>query len=116
MTRTPANDWTPWYVELIENKVKCRIYGDIFTKRNGRMLSHLGYIRSNGVRENNVKLCKNIKPDMVQAFCGYSGVAQLHRNLQNCSIFKVVRKVKNQCARVVRAPQCTNLVVLSRTL
>jgi hypothetical protein len=40
----------------------------------------------------------------------------LHLNLQNRSIFKVVRKVKNQYARAVRAPQCTNLVVLPRTL
>jgi hypothetical protein len=40
----------------------------------------------------------------------------LHLNLQNCSIFTVVRKVKNQYARVVRAPQCTNLVMLPRTL
>jgi hypothetical protein len=40
----------------------------------------------------------------------------LHLNLQNLSIFKVVQKVKNRYARAVRAPQCTNLVVLPRTL
>jgi hypothetical protein len=40
----------------------------------------------------------------------------LHLNLQNRSIFKVVRKVKNQYARAVRAPQCTRLMVVLRTL
>jgi hypothetical protein len=38
------------------------------------------------------------------------------RNLRNRNIFKVVRKVKNQYARAVRALQCTHLVVLLRTL
>jgi hypothetical protein len=42
MTRGAINNWALWYVELTENKVKCRICGDIFTKKNGRMLSHLG--------------------------------------------------------------------------
>jgi hypothetical protein len=40
----------------------------------------------------------------------------LHLSLQNRSILKVVRKVKNQYARAVKALQCTNLVVLPRTL
>jgi hypothetical protein len=40
----------------------------------------------------------------------------LHLNLQNCSIFKVVRKVKNQYARAISASQCMNLVVLPKTL
>jgi hypothetical protein len=40
----------------------------------------------------------------------------LHRNLRNRNIFKVVRKVKNQYARAVRALQCTHLVVLLKTL
>jgi hypothetical protein len=49
MIRTTLSDWTPWYVEELDNnnnnmlhKVKCRICGDSFTKKNSRMLSHLG--------------------------------------------------------------------------
>jgi hypothetical protein len=36
------------------------------------MLSHLGYIPSIGARDSNVKLCKNVKPDVLHAFreCG----------------------------------------------
>jgi hypothetical protein len=113
MTRTPASDWTPWYVDLGDSRVRCRICRDDFTKKNGRMLSHLGYICSNGQRDNNVKLCKNMKPDVLCAFRGCGGVAL---NLQNRSIFKVVWKVKNQYARAVKAPQCTHLVVLLTTL
>jgi hypothetical protein len=75
MTRIPANDWTPWYVDLDDGRVRCRICGDNFTKKNGRMLSHLGYIRSNGERDNNVKLCKNMKPYVLRAFLGCGGVA-----------------------------------------
>jgi hypothetical protein len=36
------------------------------------MLSHLGYIPSTGARESNIKLCKNVKLDVLRA-CG--GVA-----------------------------------------
>jgi hypothetical protein len=38
-------------------------------------LSDLGYICSNGERDNNVKLCKNMKLDVARAFCGCGGVA-----------------------------------------
>jgi hypothetical protein len=82
MTRTTLSDWTPWYVEELDNnnknnlhKVKCRICGDTFTKKNSRMLSHLGYIRSTGERDNNVRLYKNMKPDVARAFRGCGGVA-----------------------------------------
>jgi hypothetical protein len=74
MTRTPASDWTPWYVDLGDGRVQCRICGDYFTKNNMRMLSHLGYIRSSGARDNNVKLCKNKKPDVLRAFRECGGV------------------------------------------
>jgi hypothetical protein len=75
MTRTIVSNWTLWYVEELNNKVKCRIYGDNFTKKNVRMLSHLGYICSTSERDNNVRLCKNMKPDVARAFCGCGGVA-----------------------------------------
>jgi hypothetical protein len=82
MTRTTLSDWIPWYVEEPDNnnnnmlhKVKCRICGDNFTKKNSSMLSHLGYIRNTSERDNNVRLCKNMKPDVACAFCKYSGVA-----------------------------------------
>ena len=39
------------------------------------MLSYLGYIPSIGARENNVKLCKNMKPDMLRVFHGCGGIA-----------------------------------------
>jgi hypothetical protein len=55
--------------------MKCRICGDIFTKKNARMLSHLRYIGSIGKRDNNVRLCKNMKPNVVCAFRGCVGVA-----------------------------------------
>ena len=83
------------------------------------MLSHLGYIPDTGVRDSNVKLCKNMKPDVLHAFHGCGGLAPsdlVYRNLQNCNIFKIVWKVKNQYAKVVRALQCTHLVVLLKTL
>jgi hypothetical protein len=39
------------------------------------MLSHLGYIPSTGARDSNVKLCKNLKPDVLRAFRGCGGLA-----------------------------------------
>jgi hypothetical protein len=39
------------------------------------MLNHLGYIPSTSVRDNNVKLCKNMKPDVLHAFRGCGGLA-----------------------------------------
>jgi hypothetical protein len=39
------------------------------------MLSHLGYIPSTGVRDSNVKLCKNVKPDVLRVFRECGGVA-----------------------------------------
>jgi hypothetical protein len=53
-------------------KVQCLVCGEDFTKKNLRMLSHLGYIPSTGARDSNVKLCKNVKPDVLRAFreCG----------------------------------------------
>jgi hypothetical protein len=39
------------------------------------MLSHLGYIPSTGIQNSNVKLCKNVKPDVLHAFRGCSGLA-----------------------------------------
>jgi hypothetical protein len=52
--------------------VQCLVCGEDFTKKNLRMLSHLGYIPSIGARDSNVKLCKNVKPDVLHAFreCG----------------------------------------------
>jgi hypothetical protein len=35
MMRTLVSDWTPWYVELGEDRMQCRICGDDFTKVNG---------------------------------------------------------------------------------
>jgi hypothetical protein len=76
MTRIPASNWTPWYVDLQNTrKVQCLVCGEDFTKKNSRMLSHLGYIPSTGARDNNVKLCKNVKPDVLRAFCECGGVA-----------------------------------------
>jgi hypothetical protein len=62
-------------VDLGDGRVQFRICGDAFTKKNTRMFIHLGYIRSSGARDNNVKLCKNMKPDVLCAFCGCGGVA-----------------------------------------
>ena len=39
------------------------------------MLSHLGYILDTGVRDINVKLCKNVKPDVLRAFRGCGDIA-----------------------------------------
>jgi hypothetical protein len=76
MMRVPASNWTPWYVDLQNTtKVQCLVCGEDFTKKNSRMLSHLGYIPSTGVRESNVILCKNVKPDVLRAFCECGGVA-----------------------------------------
>jgi hypothetical protein len=74
MTRIPASDWTPWYVDLGDDRMQCLICGDAFTKKNSRILSHLGYIPSSGARDNNVKLCKNMKPDVLHAFRGCGGL------------------------------------------
>jgi hypothetical protein len=75
MTRTPASDWTPWYVDIGDGRVRCRICRDDFIKKNGRMLSHLWYIRSSEERNNNVKLCKNMNPDVLRAFHGCGSLA-----------------------------------------
>jgi hypothetical protein len=39
------------------------------------MLSHLGYIPSTGAQDNNVKLCKNVKPDVLPTFRECGGIA-----------------------------------------
>jgi hypothetical protein len=75
MTRGTISNWTPWYVEEPENEVKCQICRNIFTKRNGRMLNYLGYIRSSGEKDNNVRLCRNMQPNVASAFCGCGSVA-----------------------------------------
>jgi hypothetical protein len=56
-------------------KVQCLVCGEDFTKKNSRMLSYLGYIPSTSARDSNVKLCKNVKPDVLRAFRECSGVA-----------------------------------------
>jgi hypothetical protein len=75
MTRTHVSNWTPWYVDL-QNTTKMQrlVCGEDFTKKNSRMLSHLGYIPSTGARDSNVKLCKNVKPDVLRAFCECGGI------------------------------------------
>jgi hypothetical protein len=78
MTKTPVSNWTPWYVDLPNpTKVQCPVCGEDFTKKNSRMLSHLGYIPSTGARDSNVKLYKNMKPDVLRAFRECGGVAPI---------------------------------------
>jgi hypothetical protein len=74
MTRILASDWIPWYVDLQNSRVQCLVYGEDFTKKNSRMLSHLGFIPSTGARDSNVKLCKNVKLDVLRAFRGCGGL------------------------------------------
>jgi hypothetical protein len=74
----PVSNWTPWYVDLPNpTKVQCLVCGEDFTKKNSRMLSHLGYILSISARDSNVKLCKNVKPDVLHAFRECGGVAPI---------------------------------------
>jgi hypothetical protein len=61
MTRAAVNNWTTSYVKELENNVKYQICGDIFIKKNERILSHLRYICSTDERDNNVRLCKEHK-------------------------------------------------------
>jgi hypothetical protein len=76
MTKTLVSKWTPWYVDLQNTtKVQCLVCGEDFTKKNSRMLSHLGYIPSTGAQDSNVKLCKNVKPYVLHAFRECGGVA-----------------------------------------
>jgi hypothetical protein len=75
MTKGIVSNWIPWYVDELENKVTCRICETYSQRKNGRMLSHLGYIRSNGERNTKVKLYKNMKPVVACAFQGCYGVA-----------------------------------------
>jgi hypothetical protein len=76
MTRTPASNWTPWYVDLQNTtKVQCLVCGEDFIKKDSRMLSHLGYIPSTGARDSNFKLCKNVKLDVLRAFRECGGIA-----------------------------------------
>jgi hypothetical protein len=55
------------------------------------MLSHLGYIPSTSARHSNVKLCKNVKPDVLRAFREYGGIAPIlpepveSQHLQGCA-------------------------------
>ena len=60
---------------LNTTKVQCLICGEDFAKKNSRMLSHLGYIPSTSARDNNVRLCKNVKLDVLHAFHGCGGIA-----------------------------------------
>jgi hypothetical protein len=63
-------------VDLQNNtKVQCLVCGEDFTKKNSRMLSHLGYIPSTGAWDSNVKLCKNVKLNVLRAFHGCGSVA-----------------------------------------
>ena len=56
-------------------KVQCLICGEDFAKKNSRMLSHLGYIPSTGAQDSTVKLCKNMKLDVLRAFHECGGIA-----------------------------------------
>jgi hypothetical protein len=58
-------------------KVQCLICREDFTNKNSRMVSHLGYIPSTGARDSNVKLCKNVKQDVLRAFHECGGVAPI---------------------------------------
>jgi hypothetical protein len=62
-------------VDLQNGRVQCMICGNDFAKKNSRMSSHLGYIPSIGIRDNNVKLCKNMKPYVLRAFRGCGSLA-----------------------------------------
>ena len=76
MTRILASNWTPWYVDVPNSaKVQCLICGEDFVKKNSRMLSHLGYVPKTRPRDNNVRLYKNMKPDVLHAFHGCGGIA-----------------------------------------
>jgi hypothetical protein len=56
-------------------KVQCLVCKEDFTKKNSRMLSHLEYIPSTGARDINVKLCKNVKLDVLCTFRECGGIA-----------------------------------------
>ena len=76
--RTAGRNWTPWYVDLQNTTiVQCLVCGEDFAEKNSRMLSHLRYIPSTGTRDSHVKLCKNVKPDMLRAFCECGGIAPI---------------------------------------
>jgi hypothetical protein len=76
--KTLVSNWTPWYVDLQNTtKVQCLVCGEDFAKKNSRMLSHLGYIPSTGARDSNVKVCKNVKPDVLRTFRECGGVAPI---------------------------------------
>jgi hypothetical protein len=68
MTRNIVSKKIPWYVDELDNKVICQICGYSFMKKDVRMLNHLRCANRNGQRDSNIKLCKNMKPEVAPVF------------------------------------------------
>jgi hypothetical protein len=77
------------------------------------MLSHLGYIRSNGERDTIVKFYKNMERDVVRAFQGCSGMAPTPPKL---AVLQHLQGSVQSEEPICQALQCTNLAVLPKTL
>ena len=75
MTKGIVSNWIPWNVDELENKVTCQICKTYLQRKNRSMLSHLGYICSNGERNTKVKLCKNMKLVVAFVFQGCCNMA-----------------------------------------
>jgi hypothetical protein len=117
MTRTSVSNWTPWYVGLQNTtKVQCLVCGEDFTKKNSRMLSHLGYIPSTGARDSNVKLCKNVKPDVLRAFRECGGVAPAPPEPAESQHLQGSAKSEEPICQGNQSSTMHDLVVLLRTL
>ena len=75
MTKTSASDWTPWYTDEPNSRVRCLLCNESFAKKPARMLSHLGYVDKQGSRNTGVRLCRRLKPEVKLAFQTCGGIA-----------------------------------------
>jgi hypothetical protein len=117
LTRTPVSNWTPWYVDLQNTtKVQCLVCGEDFTKKNSRMLSHLGYIPSTGARDSNVKLYKNVKPNVLCAFRECGDVVPTPPELAELQHLQGSAESEEPIRQGSQSSTMTHLVVLLRTL
>ena len=68
-----SKDWCTWYGVPSSNKVQCKACNSVFAKKTCRMLSHLGYEGTAGIRDTGVSLCPQLSSQIRALFVRCKG-------------------------------------------